>query len=109
VGPEAEEFEQEICKALLRIGGNKVGRQVLAATFAVPEDIFILPIGERDKVMLGGHFGRCLADHAHISLTNPMEKVPPVKMALPDPKEGKSRFTETEALLLHELCHALRP
>src|SRR5262245_13868225 len=62
VGPEAKEFEEGIYEALVRIGGRAVGRQVLAATFSVPEDLFILPIGERDKVMLGGHFGKCLAD-----------------------------------------------
>src|SRR5262245_59766037 len=75
VGPEAKEFEGEIYKALVRIGGHAVGRQVLAATFSCPGDVFILPIGERDKVMLGGHFGRCLLDDAHISLTNPGERV----------------------------------
>src|SRR5687767_7023460 len=80
VGPKAEAYEKEIFEALLRIGKNRTGRQVLAATFSVPEDIYILPVGERDKVMLGGHFSKCLADHAHISATNPHDKVPPIKI-----------------------------
>lgn len=119
VGPEAQKYEKAICEALLRVAKHKAGRQVLAATFSLPADLYILPVGERDKVMLpeGEFVGECYSLIPHISLTNRDDKVPPIKVTPENPKGCRlsetnkrlSKLDDLESTLVHEMVHAARP
>ena len=118
IGPKVEEYENEILHAVMRIAKSSTGAAILGAAMRLPEPLYILPIGERDAVMMGGHMSKCLADEAHVSQTNPDDKVPPVKINPRDPKTCtplKASGTETDpkselnSSLVHEMTHAVRP
>ena len=118
IGPKVDEYESQILQALMRIAKSSIGAAILGAARRLPEPLYILPIGERDAVMMGGHMGKCLADEAHVSQTNPDDKVPPVKINPRDPKTCKplkaggaetDPQNELDSTLVHEMAHAVRP
>jgi hypothetical protein len=121
IGPKVDEYESQILQALMRIAKSSIGAPILGAARQLPEPLYILPIGERDAVMTGQYWeimSKCLAGAAHISATNPDDKVPPVKINPRDPKTCKpleASGTETDpqneldSSLVHEMVHAVRP
>ena len=109
-GPEAEAYERAIHAALTEILKWRSGRRVLEASRSLPDDLYILPPGLRDRT-LANFEDSCDGMIAHISVTNQAEKVPPIKMGL---VEGAACSTyaqlyDTTIVLLHELVHGVRP
>ncbi|PNG25704.1 hypothetical protein [Methylocella silvestris] len=117
-GPKVDKYEGEILKAVMRIAKSRVGAVILGAAMRLPEPLYILPIGARDAVMMGGYMSSCLADEAHVSKTDPDDKLPPVKINPRDPssckplKAGGTEIdpqNELDSSLVHEMAHAVRP
>ncbi|ACK52002.1 hypothetical protein Msil_3093 [Methylocella silvestris BL2] len=54
IGPKVDEYERQICRAVMRIAKSRVGAAILGAAMRLPEPLYVLPIGERDAVMMGG-------------------------------------------------------
>jgi hypothetical protein len=114
-GPEAAAYEKHVHNALKEVARFKTGRTVLEETTALPDDLYVLPVGERDKVMLpNSNHTTCDGDLGHISATKASpaksEKVPPIKYTPRDEKSCKpTKLFLPETTLLHELVHAVRP
>lgn len=109
-GPEAKAYETTVCQTLKSILQNRVGRLIVGETNSLPEKLFILPIGARDRVFHpNGHTAQCDGDLDMISATS-KEKVPAIKYTPRDAATCQlSTLFGPETSLFHEFVHAIRP
>ncbi len=113
-GKKNDDYERQVFDCLLKIGSYKTGRQVLAESFKLKKDFYILPLGERDKVIRMGSqwLDNEPGANAYTRTANALE---PTTRVLFTPHQRCSKCADPlnigdpDVTLLHELVHAVRP
>jgi hypothetical protein len=112
-GKKSDDYEQQVFDCLLKIGRYKTGRQVLAESFKLKKDFYILPLGERDKairmdsIWLDNKPGaNAYTRTANALLHTTRVLFTPYHSCKCNDPLGTS---EPDVTLLHELVHAVRP
>jgi hypothetical protein len=114
LGHAARLYEQTVFSLLLRIGRSKIGRVVLAASFELGHDFYILPLGERDTAIRMAPFGLFESCIESLVYTRPENKSQKATRVLFTPYKPNSctkalNMGPPDSALLHELVHAVRP